>query len=436
MRPQDVVVGTVVHRVVPPPVHTMLGSVHRSLHSAVHRSLSASSALPARRRAPGRALDRVPGARGPAHPSGTASLPATSHLVVPATSPSEPAVPTRHAPARRHRWGAAWLGVSLLAAACADTPSPEVADDPDRDTAPATSHAAPPPDPGPCRPALDPDEPAGLTGGGTTAAPTGGPEDAALWADDVREVVDDRFTERTAGVWLDPDTLEVVVQLTAPDPDGDEVAAMPDEDVLAELAEAAGDPDAVVCQRARASTAELAQLADDAFDRLQPATMSGGPDELAGVVRIDYEGDLEEALDRLGELADHPALLLEVPECARWDPADAPTDAIALPGDGSNCGGMLMGVEGTLAGDPETGCLWLEVEPFEGGEAFEPAILLWPAGWTVTPDGTVHDQHGQPVAAIGDAVRSAGGHVGPTVVEPCGDDERDAILVHGVRRAG
>lgn len=338
--------------------------------------------------------------------------------------------------------------VALVVGCGGGTTSPSIDEAPEGSADPATSYAAPAPDPGPCRPATEPGEQPTIVGGGTTAQPTGGPEDAALWAPEVGALLDERYPERSAGAWLDPDSLEVVVLLTAPDPDADPevdpVAAMPDEDIVADVAEAAADPDAVVCQRARASSAELESLARQAIDGLMPlgVAMGGGPDDRDGVVRIEVEADLDDAVDVLGDLADHPGLVLERPECSIFDPADAPDDGVDLPGNGSNCGGMLAGFEGVLDGDPATGCLFFGADPDlaedladdapPGDE--EPILLLWPAGWTITPDGTVHDQHGEPVAAIGDRISGAGGHLGDGPwPEPC-SEFTNAASIHGVSR--
>lgn len=331
--------------------------------------------------------------------------------------------------------------VAALAVGCGVT-SPDGTTD-EVAGAPATSWAAPAPDPGPCRPATDPGTRSALTRGGeTSATPTGGPEDAVLWTLDLNAQLSGNYSERSAGAWFDPDTLEVVLLLTAPDPDADPdtVAAMPDEDIVADVAASAEDPEVVVCQRARATRAELASLSREAIARLEATdtSVSGGPRDLEGLVRLDYEGDLEVAVDALGELAEHPGMVLERPECSVFDPAAGPDGATPLPGDGSNCDGGMAEIYGVLDGDPETGCLFLTNDHDEGGASLAdddgtPKVLLWPAGWTVTPDGTVHDQHGEPRATIGDQTLSFGGYSPPRVLDvpdACTDATGTLVVNH------
>ncbi|WP_052666741.1 hypothetical protein [Nitriliruptor alkaliphilus] len=184
--------------------------------------------------------------------------------------------------------------------------------------------------------------------------------------------------------------------------------------------------------------AELLALSEEVFDRLMPlgAAMSGGPDTARGVVWIDFEGDLDAAEEALGDLADHPAVEVTVPDCAVWDPADAPAAAIDLPGEGSLCGGMLAAIGGILVGDPTTGCLTIDSDIAHGDHT--PTTILWPAGWTITPDGTIHDQHGQPRVAIGDRVEAGGGHLGAdsdAVPETCRTGPGDGgVSIHTIRK--
>lgn len=176
--------------------------------------------------------------------------------------------------------------------------------------------------------------------------------------------------------------------------------------VLEELRGAVDDEhaDLVVCMRAEYSERELEQLQRQVFERLGELDVpaSGGTDTVRNAVTVDWEGDLDEVETALGDLADHPALVVTRPDCA--DVAPVPEDAIALPGDASTCDGMDALLTGTLVGEVEAGCLFIEGEEHR-------SALVWPRGWWVSPEGVVHDHHGAARASVGDEVAAGGGSV-------------------------
>lgn len=242
-----------------------------------------------------------------------------------------------------------------------------------------------------CREPLGPDDPHPI---GTAD----GPHEALAgnWFEPLGEQVHGAHADETGGMWLDQQEGEVVVMVMADDP----------RRVLDELRGVVDDEhaDRVVCMTAEYTETELEELQREVFDRLTAAGSpdGGGIDTVRNAVTVEWEGDLDEAEAALGDLADHPALVLNRPDCA--DIAPLPDEAIALPGEGSTCGGMDALLTGTLGGDVEAGCLWIE------GEAHRSAIA-WPRGWWVSPDGVVHDHRGEARAVVGDEVAAGGGSV-------------------------
>lgn len=258
---------------------------------------------------------------------------------------------------------------------------------------------------GVCRPALAPDEesPIGRADG---EHPEFVGED---WWSAVVERVQTGQVEQAGGVWLDQQAGELVVMVTADDPRPvlDDLRARVD----------AGHADRVVCMAATHTEAELRDLQRQVGDRLAEVGVpaSSSVDTVRNRVEVSHEGDPAEVAAALGGLADHPALTVARPPCA--DVVEPAADAVLLPGGGSTCGGMEALLTGTLVGDVGTGCLW--VEPEDGEERH---AIVWPRGWWVTPDGVVHDHHGQPRARVGEVVNAAGGNVpgaGLSLPEAC-----------------
>lgn len=266
-----------------------------------------------------------------------------------------------------------------------------------------------------CREPLGPEDPHPI---GTA----NGPHDALAgdWFEPVGEQLRGEHADETGGMWLDQQEGEVVVMVTADDARRvlDELRAVVDDE----------HADRVVCMSAGHTEAELEQLQGEAFDRLADAgrPASGGIDTVRNAVTVEWEGDLDEAEAALGDLADHPALVVTRPACA--DVAPLPDDAIALPGDGSTCGGMDALLTGTLGGDVEAGCLWIENEGHR-------IAIAWPRGWWVSPDGVVHDHHGVARAQVGDEVAAGGGSI-PDVrerlPEACRIGEGEAFLLNAL----
>jgi hypothetical protein len=288
------------------------------------------------------------------------------------------------------RRGSAVVGVLLVMVAGCGPTGPEVQGTmPSASSEPSSATAS-----GPCRPPLGPDEesPLGQADGQHPAFAEGD------WWGRVGERVQPGGLEGTAGMWLDQVAGELVVMITADDP----------QPILDELRELAGPDhaDRVVCMVATHSEAELRDLQRQAHDRLMELGVpaSSSVDTVRNRVEVSHEGAPDEVEDALGDLADHPALTVARPACA--DVVEPPADAVLLPGGGSTCGGMDALLTGTLVGEPDTGCLWVESEG--GGER---EAIAWPRGWWVTPDGVVHDHRGEPRARVGEVVNAGGGHV-------------------------
>lgn len=217
------------------------------------------------------------------------------------------------------------------------------------------------------------------------------------WWTAVSEAVNTEYTDETGGAWLDQEAGEFVVMVDADDANR----------VLKELRALVDDEHAqhVTCMQAEYTTDELGAVQQQAMERLGEVggSFTSGTDAVRNRVEVEVEGDVDEAREALGDLADHPALSLQRPVCA--DVVPPPHDAVPLPGDGSTCMGMDALTVGTLVGDVERGCLW-----FERDEGRRTAIV-WPRGWWLAPDGTVHDHRGNPRAQVGDAVEAGGGSV-------------------------
>lgn len=140
---------------------------------------------------------------------------------------------------------------------------------------------------------------------------------------------------------------EVVVMLTPPEPGADGLAGADEHAILEDFRDGSPHPEAIVRMQAAYTHAELLDLTDRAI-RLLDGPLSGGPDTIRNRVRIEVETDPAQAREALGELADHPALELSVPEYAEVLPP--PEAAVSPRGTGSNCGGMLALGTGTLSG--------------------------------------------------------------------------------------
>lgn len=281
-----------------------------------------------------------------------------------------------------------WLaGVTVVVALVACGPSLEPIGEEPADT-PADTAAGGAVDG--CRPPLDEDDPHPIDGGGDQH-----PALDAEWVYDIAGAVQGEHPDVLAGVWLDNDAGELVVMV--PGSDGREV--------FERLRTEAPEPERVVCMEATHTQDELLDLQRRASERLADTgtPMSSGVDTVRNLLELEFEGDLSDAEEALGELADHPAVRLAVPDCAEVVPP--PEGATPLPGGGSNCQGMDALFVGVLAGDPSAGCAWIE------NEAGEPTTVVWPRGWSITEDGTVLDHRGEPRATIGDRVESGGGNV-------------------------
>jgi len=223
-----------------------------------------------------------------------------------------------------------------------------------------------------------------------------------------------------AGAWVDTSANELVVMLTGDDPGA----------VLDDLRTHVEMPDALVCMHATLTEHDLERLLDDVFAALHPSGFapSGGRDIRHNRVEVEAYGPSEEVRVHLGELADHPQLDLRIPACAEVEPP--PADAVALPGELPTCPSyddMEVALRtGRLAGDPSTGCLWLE-------DAGVRTDLVWPRAWHVTADGVVHDHHARARQTIEQHV-SIGGrlvvdHEGDTWADDCHADGTDVWLV-------
>ncbi|MFA9445671.1 hypothetical protein [Egicoccus sp. AB-alg6-2] len=318
------------------------------------------------------------------------------------------------------------IGLALLAslvAACGGTSGafePPIGSGPAPD-ATVTAPGEEEPDAGRdvCRPPLTGDDPNPLTEASGQHERFAGED----WVEPVMQAAMRDHADEYAGLWLDQAAGELVVMLAADDP----VA------VLEDLRTHTEHPDALVCMRATYTEAELASLLDEAYRALQAegSPVSGHVDTLRNRVELQYEGDLTAVDDVLGDLADHPALRVVRPECA--ETVKLPDGATALPGGGSTCSMMQALLSGTLAGDPATGCLWIEAAD---GARFD---VLWPRGWYVTADGVVHDHHGEPRAVVGDDVEAGGGH-SPTAAEAlpetCLAGSQDAFVLGSLESAG
>lgn len=248
---------------------------------------------------------------------------------------------------------------------------------------------------GVCRPPLTEDEarPIGSADGEHEVFRSG-----REWWNVIARALADEHTEDTAGMWLDQEAGEAVVMITADDP----------EPILEDLRANVDDEytDRVVCMRAEHTLAELTDLQARASAHLEDFEVPGtrSIDTVRNRVVVEYETDLDEAEDALGELADHPAVHVTRPACAEI--AELPPDAVPLPGGGSTCTGMDALIEGELAGDLDGGCLWLEHEQSK-------TAILWPRGWWVSPDGVVHDHRGKARAELGEDVLAGGGSSEP-----------------------
>lgn len=111
----------------------------------------------------------------------------------------------------------------------------------------------------------------------------------------------------------------------------------------------------------------------------------------------------------------------------------APADAIELPGEGRHDGGRAAAVGGILVGDPATGCLTFDSDSAHGDHT--PSTILWPAGWTITRDGTIHDHHGAARFAIGDRIEAGGGVATDVVPEACRTGPGDVgVQIHSIRK--
>lgn len=263
-----------------------------------------------------------------------------------------------------------------------------------------------------CRPPLDEEAPHPIGG-------SGGPHPALAdgeWFAPIAEQLATGQVDGTAGLWLDQDAGEVVVMITADD--ASSVLAQLRVEVDAEHAER------ITCMRAEHTMAELEDLQQEVTERLADlGAYSSGIDTVRNRVEVSHESDPAAVAERLGDLVDHPALQVSRPDCA--DVVAPPTDAIMLPGDGSTCSGMDALLTGTLVGDPETGCLFVEAE------SDQRVAIAWPRGWWLMPDGTVHDHRGVQRARIGETVNAGGGHVpdaAGTLPEVCRADG-DAFLL-------
>lgn len=297
------------------------------------------------------------------------------------------------------------VGLGLLAG-CG--PAGVAVDDPSGTGAPTAGGDA-----GVCREPLGPDDPHPIGQADGEHEVFAG----ADWFGGLVEQVQTGRVDGASGIWLDQQAGELVVMVTADDPQRvlDELRAQVDDE----------HADRVVCMRATYGEDELRDLQQRVHEAVSAAGIlaSSSVDTVRDRVKLSHEGDPEEVVAALGELADHPALVVTRPECA--DVVELPPDAVPLPGDGSTCGGMDALLTGTLAGEPAEGCLWVE------GDGSDRVTIAWPRGWYVMPDGTVHDNRGQPRAQVGDEIAAGGGHVGgegATTADPCGPGGGDFLL--------
>ena len=283
-----------------------------------------------------------------------------------------------------------WLGKvasgaasgSVLLAGCSGGGEPTLtplAEDPD-----ATSAGGPVDG---CRPAVAADDPHPDPNGGTEH-----PAFAGEWDADTFRAFLEEHTDVLADIWPDDEAGELVVMV--PGPEGMQV--------FERLRQDAPEPDRVVCMEATYTRDELHLLMNRVDERLvATGRMLGSTiNTVRNRIDVEFEGELADAEEALGDLADAEGVHLVVPECARVSPT--PEGATALPGDGSNCRAAEADRTAVLAGDPTAGCAWME------NEAGEPTTVLWPRGWSITEDGTVLDQRGEPRASIGDLVDSDG----------------------------
>lgn len=272
--------------------------------------------------------------------------------------------------------------LGLVLAACGGPSMGPLAEDPDGTAAGGAADG--------CRPPLTDDDPDPLAGGGGQH-----PALTGSWVGEIAAEVQTEHRDVLGGVWLDNDAGELVIMV--PGTEG--------RDEFERLRADAPEPERVVCMEAAYTEAELSELQEQVFAALGEADLpaSGGIDTVRNRVAVDIEGDIDEARQALGDLADHPAVALRVPECAEVVPP--PEGAQPLPGNGSNCQGMQALFTGTLVGDPASGCAWFE-DP-QG----QPLTVVWPRGWSITEDGTILDHRGRPRASIGDEIESGGGNV-------------------------
>ncbi|MBW3658302.1 MAG: hypothetical protein KY457_06665 [Actinobacteria bacterium] len=243
-----------------------------------------------------------------------------------------------------------------------------------------------------CRRALPDDDPHPIRDGAGTG------QDPALtgaWVEEIAAEVQTAHTDVLGGLWLDHDAGELVIMV--PGTEG--------RDEFERLRAEAPEPERVVCMEATHTEDELRDLQHQVSERLTPngRPLVSGTDVVTNRLRVEYEGDLAEAEEALGELAGHPGLELQVPACAEVVPL--PDGAQPLPGGGSTCQSMEALFTGTLVGDPAAGCAWFE------DQQGQPTTVLWPRGWSLTEDGTVLDHRGEPRARLGDAIASGGGNV-------------------------
>lgn len=185
---------------------------------------------------------------------------------------------------------------ATLLAACSGAPTvPQLAEDPG-DTSPG----------GPvhdCRPALGEDDPDPWPEGATEH-----PAFAGEWDADIFGAFLVEHTDVLANIWSDHGAGELVVMV--PGPEG--------RDVFERLRQDAPEPERVVCMEATYTHDELFLLANRVDERLVAA---GGPlplrsafDMMRNRVQIEFEsdGDLAEAEEALGDLADDDGVHLTV----------------------------------------------------------------------------------------------------------------------------
>lgn len=300
------------------------------------------------------------------------------------------------------RWRSLVVWLGLAAVACGGPSVAPIGDTPDDTSAGGPVDG--------CRPPLGEDDPHPLEDGGNGDDPAL----AGEWVDELAAAIHTQHTDVLGGLWLDQDAGEVVIMV--PSTDGRAVFERLRADVPR--------PERVVCMAATHTEDDLRSLQEQVTERLHgSAAFSTSVDTIRNRVDVGFEGDAEAARASLGDLADHEAVVVTVPDCAAVSPP--PEGATPLPGGGSNCSGMEALLTGTLVGDPSAGCAWIE------DEAGQPTAVVWPRGWSLTHDGTVLDHRGEARASIGDRVESAGGHVplpeGERVCGTGGDDGAWAV---------